>query len=458
MQCLRKAGVGLLRLWQKINVFSLYLRGLTPESDTEARLVSGEIWAQFCDTIKAAGASMLAGDPPIDGFNQAEGYRYLSRLLRVSLENFVECSDPGFPKLVALANGNRAAPVKIGSDNPDNLYQNAILSSEYVYHVEGTRGTVHYLGLGVQSGSYGKAGGLLTVDYKEAADFGCPKDLDAPEKILRFFISTEAMKPPECKRKRCPVPWLCMVENPTEHVFIVRQTFNDCSTEFPAKLAISAIGGHQPAPITPQSLEDGLQTAGLFVAGASMMFSMWAKSFKKHVNELPLFDQEKSNRAGGDPNIRYYHSYWSLGPEEALVIDADPPACDTWNFQLNNHWMESLDYRYYTIHTNKHLATYRPNGSVTVIVAHEDPKLPGVTWVNTVRHSCGTMCWRWIKPEHDPCPPPRPRVVNLKEYMHREVCTDATQGLRRRASSTGESTKKRGRSSNKRPPRRVARK
>lgn len=147
------------------------------------------------------------------------------------------------------------------------------------------------------------------------------------------------------------------------------------------------------------------------------MFSLWAKDFKKHVNELPLFDQEKSNKAGGDPNIRYYHSYWSLGPDEALVIEATPPACEAWNFQLNNHWMESLDYRYYNIHINGYLATYRPDGSVCVVVAHRQPQVPDVNWINTVGHNCGTMCWRWIKPQSDPTPAPVPRVVKLDDFI-----------------------------------------
>ena len=40
------------------------------------------------------------------------------------------------------------------------------------------------------------------------------------------------------------------------------------------------------------------------------MFANWAKNLKAHVNTLPLFDQETSNKAGGDPHIRYFHSYW----------------------------------------------------------------------------------------------------------------------------------------------------
>lgn len=37
----------------------------------------------------------------------------------------------------------------------------------------------------------------------------------------------------------------------------------------------------------------------------------------------------------------------------AQVVEANPPPCKFWNFQLNNYWMESLDYRYFPIHVNK---------------------------------------------------------------------------------------------------------
>jgi len=40
--------------------------------------------------------------------------------------------------------------------------------------------------------------------------------------------------------------------------------------------------------------------------------------------------------AGGDPNIRYYHSYWRLPAGMALRIRVRPPPCRCWNFQLNS--------------------------------------------------------------------------------------------------------------------------
>ena len=76
------------------------------------------------------------------------------------------------------------------------------------------------------------------------------------------------------------------------------------------------------------------------------------------------------------------------------MIEVQPPDCTHWNFQLNNYWMESLDYRYHTIHVNKHSAVYEPDGSVRIVVAHRDPGVPN--WIDTCAHGEGTMCFRWV--------------------------------------------------------------
>ena len=192
----------------------------------------------------------------------------------------------------------------------------------------------------------------------------------------------------------------------------MRQTFLDRQQETPAELIIERIDGpNEPTPLTAQRLDEGLKSASTLVAGASLLFAKWARDFQAHSNTLPLFDPEVSNAAGGDPNIRYYHSHWALAADEALIIEATPPECEHWNFQLNNYWMESLDYRYHTIHTNKHLAHYEPDQSVRIIVAHRDPGLPN--WISTAGHSSGTMCFRWIRAKD--FPQPQTRVVKFHE-------------------------------------------
>jgi len=60
------------------------------KQDSNARVLSGEAWADFCDSLKDAGELVNAQLAPDDAFNRAEGYRYLTRMLRAGLESFLE--------------------------------------------------------------------------------------------------------------------------------------------------------------------------------------------------------------------------------------------------------------------------------------------------------------------------------------------------------------------------------
>jgi hypothetical protein len=145
-----------------------------------------------------------------------------------------------------------------------------------------------------------------------------------------------------------------------------------------------------------------LEDAGRFVVGTASLFADWAEGFAQTPNAFQALDPELTRGAHGDPNIFFFMGYWQLGPEEALVIDLEPPECEYWNLQLNNHWMESLDYRYHPTHWNKHTARANPDGSVRIVVAHRDPGLPN--WLDTASHERGTLGLRWVKAGAHPAP------------------------------------------------------
>ncbi|MEI7723611.1 MAG: DUF1214 domain-containing protein [Bacteroidota bacterium] len=369
----------LLFLFLKVLKFfrriSLKLRGKTENDLHEERVISGKAWEEFCDNLKSAGASLMYPGAPRDAFNQAEGLRYLSRLTRGGLEAFVEYCDPAFPVLRRMAHET----VKLGADNPDNYYFNAQINGKYEYRLYGKRNSVHYIGFFTQNGNYGTTGGLAPCGMLEHRDLNLEADGS-----FEIILS----KTPKGKN------WLKI--EPETTMLMVRQTFLDRFAEMPAAVAVENLDGRTaPDPVTPAMIDEGLKTASMFVAGASMMFARWANGFQKHTNKLPLFSPEVSNAAGGDASIIYYHSHWKLADHESLVIEVKPPDCDSWNFQLNNYWMESLDYRYFTICINKASAQYEPDGSVRVIVAHTDPGKPN--WINTCGHREGTMLWRWYR-------------------------------------------------------------
>jgi len=383
-----------LRAMGAIQKFFLRIRGKTEEDIHKRRITSGQSWSEFCDELKAAGHVLLAPGAPRDPFQQAEGLRYLSRLTRAGLEAYVEYPDPSFPQLRRMVHET----VKMGADNPDNYYMNAQISGSYEYKIVGKRNTIDHISFHTQNGNYGTTGGLAP----------CGK-IDNPELVVREDGSFEIYVSREPRGDN----WLKTEEDTS--LLMVRQTYADRSLEVPADLEIINLSGiDRPGALTPKQMDEGLKTASMFVGGASLLFSRWANDFKKHVNQLPLFDPEKSNAAGGDESIIYYHSYWKLEPGEMLLIEVRPPVCDAWNFQLNNHWMESLDYQYYNISINKHSAVYEADGTVRVAVSHEDPGVPN--WIETAHHREGTMCWRWYRiHQGSQAVQPSCRIVKLSE-------------------------------------------
>lgn len=355
------------------------------------RVLDGSSWRDFCERLKAAGDPVFAAGTTEDPVTRAEGVRYLTRLVRAALETFVEFADPMAPVLRRTVHET----IKMGSDNPDNWYENALVHGDYEYRLSGTRGTVPYLSLATQVGHYGQGGGMPPAGFLEAKDL-------VVDAAGRFEITLS-------KDER-PGAWLRIPEG--HGTLIVRQTFLDRSRERRAELVLERIGGPPaPRPLTAERIDEGLATAASLVTACAMIFPNWAAGFRKHKNELPLFDPDLSRMFGGDPNIAYYHSYWELAPDEALVIEVTPPACDYWNFQLNNYWMESLDYRHYAVCINKASAKLRLDGSVRVVVAHRDPGCDN--WLDTAGHPLGTMCWRWVRASAHPRP--ATRVVRLED-------------------------------------------
>ncbi|MCB9283603.1 MAG: DUF1214 domain-containing protein [Lewinellaceae bacterium] len=392
---MKKLLISLLTFYRRFRTWQLSLRGKTWDDHHADRIVSGKAWDEFCDALKAAGATLKYAGTPQDPFNQAEGYRYLTRLLRAGLENFIEYADPAFPVLRRMVHET----VKMGADNPDNFYQNARISGEYEYRITGKRNTIHYLAFAAQKGGYELGKGLETTGFLEVRDMHLE-----PDGSFELILSKE----PKGKN------WLRLESESS--LFIVRQTFLDRSTEQLADLHIECIGGPEsPSILTPKALDEGLTSSSALVAGASLLFARWARGFQEHTNRLPRFDPAVSNAAGGLAEIAYYHSYWQLGPDEGLLIEVMPPKCDHWNFQLNNHWMESLDYRYHQVHLNKHTAHYEPDGSLRIFVAHTDPGHPN--WIRTLGHECGTMCFRWVRGEEEP--EPVTKIIELARDLAR---------------------------------------
>jgi len=261
-----------------------------------------EIWAQFCRELEQAGQAVLTSNLASGEMDRAEGMRYLSRLARVGLDMFVEHADPAFPSFYQASH----ATAKIGSDNPDNLYQNATISDDYAYRIWGTRGTVPILSFGTKANRYRIDGTMASTGELDIRDMQLGEDGS-----FELIVS----------REKQAGNWLPLEADSS--MLIVRQTFFDKSQEVPAEVQIEALDspGH-PAPLDVAGLAEGLSRVPAFVKGTSETFIRWAELFRsENKNALSTVDQRRSDDLlspwlvgtgtgsgpayhGGDPGVR----------------------------------------------------------------------------------------------------------------------------------------------------------
>ena len=99
---------------------------------------------------------------------------------------------------------------------------------------------------------------------------------------------------------------------------------------------------------------------------------------------------------------------------DSLQIITDIPECEYWNFQLENYWMESLDYRHYPIHINDSSATLEDDNSIIITISHSPINIKNN--LITEGRNNGAMLLRWIGSTNNPIP-----EVKIKKIKSIEI-------------------------------------
>jgi hypothetical protein len=350
------------------------------------------VWDAFLGRLSEAGQVLADPRAPHNQLDQTEGVRYLARLTRAALEQALESADPDFPRFFQLSNET----IKIGADNPDNIYWNAVITGNRDYRVWGNRGDVPYLTFGTKENRYGVDGTMISTGELDAKDMKFSKDGS-----FEIIIS----------RKKQGKNWLPSTAGSTG--LIIRQTFTDKTKERPGAFNIEAIDAPaKPKPITQEDLTRALNHTAAWVTGTAKTFADWSTMFMEHPNQILARDQKFFQRGGGDPNIFYGFGYYTLADDEAWVIETEVPKCRLWNFQLCNWWMESLDYRTIdNVWTNQTKAKLEKDGTLKIVVAKKNPGLGG-NWLDSTGHTNGVALLRWVGAKNHPVP--KCSVVKMK--------------------------------------------
>ena len=272
---------------------------------------------------------------------------------------------------------------KWGMDCPDCLYTGSGLRGGASYRLWGNRGTARYVGLQTMAGMASTANVLLDeIELEPNGDF-------------EITLSAEQQ----------PGNWIQIADNATQ--LVVRHFFYDWDTEVASTMAIEQLSGpttraSQSQPVDPRAaVARQLVALGDFVEANLDFFLQFAKPENPNTFNPP-FD---GTAMGAASENRPVIGSWQIAPDEALVVEVEPPSGLYWSYSLGNPWWETIDYGSHQSSLNGHQAIVDDDGMVRVVIAHEDPGV--ANWLDTARHGEGPIILRCVRTETAPVPTTR---------------------------------------------------
>jgi hypothetical protein len=317
-----------------------------------------------------------------------EGMRVIAMVSSLCSQMSVE-SDLDRPAFFDMCSENRM----IGGPNPDGNYFIGMIRGDRRYRITGTRGTTAYLGFQILAGT-----GLTP---RRMSNYVSDGDLNFNNG--EFALVLAATEPDDLGGAH----WVQIPDDASS--IVVREYIGNRATEELATLRIEALDPDPVAPLTDDQLAEQFTA----MAWSLMKLVTLHRTIKPELLERPnvLLTAEAADLGAADttPDNLYMMGTFRLEPNEALVLDIEPPDTRYWNITLENIWHECLEPR--RRHSSVTNQGVRPDadGRVRIAISAED--LGRGHWLDTGGRHRGFVVLRWLD---NPDPP------DVKVSVHRQ--------------------------------------
>lgn len=337
-------------------------------------LKSASAWNDLRGLLDTTLASLLE-----EAENELEALEAFSIILRTLAVSTSVVFDPHplRPSFVRMDTSAR----NVGGDNPDAEYDIAMIDGDYDYVISGKRNSVAYVGFQVLAGK-----GMVPrrhIGYIKDEDL----TLDAQGNFRIILSKTQ----PQVAGN-----WVKIEEDACS--VIVRQYIGSRTKEALAEYNIELLDKNIKLPVPTD--ED---VAARLIGTAWTMWKL-ARLHRDipHLLETPnqLFTMSASQAGSADttPDNTYMLGTFRLKPNEALVIDVEPPKTRYWALVLENIWHECFDYLHRPVSYTNGRAQLRADGTARFIIAHSKPEgaQGPVNWLDAAERERGFMMFRWL--------------------------------------------------------------
>ncbi len=355
-----------------------------PQSIAEAALTGkpgsdnadlSEAWAHLMRRLQGA-AQIVESDPASrNRVDSAAGMRHLLVLLAAGIDEALRFDqDP----ILCVQRASTDDVVTWGMECPDCVYTRATMRGGESYRLFGNRGTARYVGLQTMDGIVTTANEL--VDELEVdADGNFEVTLSSDERDGNWM----------------PIRG----DHPT---LTVRHFFYDWDTEVPSSLQIQRLGEPveaQYSPVDPDvAVSRQLAALGDFVHDNLQFFLQFGGAAPPN-GFLPPIDRTAIGAAAENKPVI---GRWELNPDEALILEVEPPQGVYWSYSLGNPWWETIHYGRHQSSLNAHQVAEDSDGLVRVVLCGRDPGI--ANWLDTAGFSNGAMILRCVRTTTAPTP------------------------------------------------------
>lgn len=357
--------------------FSIAEASLPGYSGTDDRDLV-QAWAYLLERLTAASCIVESSPFARNRVDLAAGFRHLLVLLATGCDEALRVDpDP----ILGVERTSTDDILTWGMECPDCIYTRATMRGGETYRLFGNRGTARYVGLQTMNGIAATANALVDE-----------LDVDADGNFAVILSDTEQSG-----------NWMKIDgDHPT---LIVRHFFYDWNAEVASTLQIERIG---QAAETATGIVDPdvvlarqLVALGDFVHDNARFFLEFGGAAPPN-GFLPPIDRSAMGAAAENkPVIGRYE----LEPDEALILEVEPPIGVYWSYSVGNPWWETIHYGRHQSSLNAHQATVDSDGLVRVVLSARDPGV--ANWLDTAGFSNGPMILRCVRTETAPTPTAR---------------------------------------------------
>jgi Protein of unknown function (DUF1214) len=346
-------------------------------SSSVSTLKSVQAWEFVQKTISDVTA-IIAEDAET-GPELLEGMRAIARASSLCAQLSVE-ADPFQPRFFDMCTPTRM----IGGPNPDGNYYLAMIRGDRRYRISGTRGTTAYLGFQILAGT-----GLTP---RRMAAYVSDSQLHSDSGEFALLLS--AHEPADC----ADAQWVQIPEDASS--VVVREYIGDFTAEQQASLRIEDLDPEAVTPLTDDELSEQFTAMGWTLLKLLTLHRTIKPELLEQPNTLVTAAAAELGAADTTPDNLYMIGTFRLGPDQALVLDIDPPDTPYWNVTLENVWHECLEpRRRHSSVTNSALSADR-DGRVRIAIGAQD--LGHGHWLDTGGRHRGFVVLRWL---HNPAAP-----------------------------------------------------